>query len=149
MLRSIAGVVIGYVVLALIVFVSFSITYLVIGAEGAFRPGSYDVSTLWLVISFVLGLIAAVVGGYVCAAIAKNSKAPMILAGIVLVLGLLIAIPVLMTPDSGTVQGREGNVGNFEAMQNAKQPGWVAILNPIVGAIGVIYGGRLRRVAQK
>jgi hypothetical protein len=120
-----------------------------LGAEGAFLPGSYEVSATWLVISFVLGLIAAVLGGYVCASIAKNSRAPIILAGIVLVLGLLLAIPVLTTPGEAGLQARDGNVGNLEAMQKARQPGWVAIVNPIVGAIGVMIGARLKGVAGK
>jgi hypothetical protein len=145
MLRTIGGVVIGYVVLALFVFATFSLTYLLLGADGAFLPGSYTVSTLWLLISFVLGLIGAVLGGYVCASIAKNSRAPIILAGIVLVLGLLLAIPVLTAPSEAGPQAREGNVGNMEAMQKAKQPGWVAIVNPIVGAIGIMIGARLKK----
>jgi hypothetical protein len=144
MLRTIGAVVIGYVVLVLFVFVTFSLTYLLLGADGAFEPGSYNVSTLWLIISFVVGLLAAVLGGYVCASIARNARAPIILAGIVLVLGLLLAIPVVMTPSEGGLQVREGNVGIFEAMQNAKQPAWVALVNPIVGAIGIMIGARLK-----
>ncbi len=33
----------------------------------------------------------------------------------------------------------------MEAMQNARTPVWVALLNPLVGAAGVFWGARLRR----
>ena len=30
----------------------------------------------------------------------------------------------------------------FEAMTKAKQPKWVALVNPLIGAAGVLLGGR-------
>lgn len=145
MLRSIVGVVVGYLAMAVFVFATFSIAYLVLGADGAFREGSYEVSALWIIVSFVLSVIAAVVGGVVCTVIAKNLTACYVLAGIVLVLGLLMAIPVLTGGYEGMPEVRDGSVGNFEAMQYARQPAWIALLNPIVGAGGIVSGGRLRK----
>ena len=75
MLRKIIGVVAGYVIMALLIFILFTLLYLVIGADGAFQPGNYQASGTWLVLSFILGLIAAVVGGFVCVLIAKDKKA--------------------------------------------------------------------------
>ena len=143
MFRSIAAVVVGYLVMFLLVFTLFTAAYLAMGTEAAFTPGTYEVSTLWVVISFVLGLVAALVGGYVCAAIARRGKAPLALAALVLGLGLLFAIPVLTAPQASTP--RAGRVPNLEAMQNARTPGWVALLNPFVGAVGVLLGARLKR----
>lgn len=143
MLRSILAVVVGYVVMACVVFATFSIAYLTMGADGAFRPDSFEPSTVWIVTSFVLGFIAALVGGFVCAMIAKGSQAPLVLAGLVLVLGLLLAIPVITGSDEPMV--RTGSVGNLEAMQNARQPAWVALLNPFIGAAGVLAGAKARR----
>lgn len=143
MLRAIVGVVVGYIAMAVFIFATFSIAYLTMGTDGAFRANSFDPSTLWVVTSFILGFIGAIVGGFVCAMIAKASRAPIVLAGLVLVLGLLIAIPVLTASDAPKV--RTGDIGNIEAMQNARQPAWVALLNPLVGAAGVIVGARLKR----
>lgn len=144
MLRTIGGVIVGYVVMFLLVFVIFSLAYLSLGADGAFKPGLYEVSSLWLVISFAVGLIAAIAGGFVCALIAQNTKASLALAGLVLVLGLLSAIPVL-TANDNRPQIRTASVGNMEAMMNARQPSWVALLNPLIGAIGVLFGARLKK----
>ena len=143
MFRSIAAVVVGYLVMFLLVFTLFTAAYLAMGTEAAFTPGTYEVSTLWVVISFVLGLVAALVGGYVCAAIARRGKAPLALAALVLGLGILFAIPVLTAPRESAP--RTGGVPNLEAMQNARTPGWVALLNPFVGAVGVLLGARLKR----
>jgi hypothetical protein len=137
MVKSIVGVVVGYLSMAVFVFVTFSITYLAMGADSAFQAGSYDVSTLWIVVSFVLSVVAAAVGGFVCAAIAKNMTACYVLAGIVLVLGLLMAIPVLTSGYEGMPEVRDGSVGNFEAMQYARQPAWIALLNPPVESFSV------------
>jgi hypothetical protein len=147
MLRAIVGVILGYLIMAVLVFATFSMAYLAMGADGAFQPGSYEVTTLWLVTSFVLGLLAAVVGGAVCAFLGRGGKAPVVLAALVVALGLLMALPAVMAADSGQPKVREGNVPNLEAMQSARQPAWVALVNPFLGAAGVLLGARLRTEA--
>jgi hypothetical protein len=143
MARSVLGVIAGYLVMFLLVFASFSGAYLVMGAEAAFRPDSYEVSGLWLVTSLVLGLLAAVAGGYVCAAVSRRDLAPVILAGVVLVFGMIAAFQALTA--SGEGPARAGDVPNLAAAAQARTPPWVALLNPLVGAAGVLAGARLRR----
>jgi len=144
MARAIGSVVLGYVVMAVAVFATFSIAYLVLGPDGSFKPGTYQVSGLWLVVSIVLSFAAAVVGGCVCAAVARTPTPPKVLAGIVLVLGLVLAIPAMMR-ESGEPVPRPESVGNVEAMQNAEQPLWITLLNPLIGAAGVMVGARRRK----
>jgi len=142
--RSILSVVIGYAVMFAAIFLTFSGLYFLLGQELSFQPGSYDPSMLWTVASFVLGIGAAILGGYVCAWIARTAKPPKVLAGVVLVIGLLSAVPVLMAA-ARPAETRTGEVGNLDAMMKAKQPAWVAVANPFVGLVGVLLGGRLRR----
>ena len=144
MVRSILAVVAGYATLALVIFVTFTALYLVLGADRSFEPGNYDASTLWIATSFPLGVAASVAAGFVCAGIARGGRAPQALAGIVLVLGLLFAIPVLRAADAPSPP-RTGDVPNMEAMQSARQPKWVALVNPFIGAVGVLVGAGLRR----
>lgn len=146
MLRAIGAVVVGYVVMFVLVFLTFSGLYLTLGADGAFEPGTYDVSVLWLVVSTVLSIFAALAGGFVCAAIARGGNAPLALAALVLVLGILMAIPVVTAPPSS--EARAADVPNMEAMMKAKTPVWVALLNPLIGAVGTIAGAKLRRSDQ-
>lgn len=144
MVRAIGGVVVGYVVMALLIFLTFSVAYLGMGANRAFNPGSFDPSLFWIVISFFLGFLAALVGGYTCATIAKSKRAAQVLAGLVFVIGIIVAIPVLTAGDTRP-NVRAGYVSNMEAMQKARTPGWVALMNPLIGAVGVMVGAELRQ----
>ena len=139
----IGGVILGYVVMAALILAAFSGAYLAMGAGAAFRPGTYEPSSLWIFVSFIFGFAAAVAGGWVCAAVARDGRAPWILAFLVLGLGLLLALPALRrTP---TMEPRLGNVPNMDAMTKAYTPTWIALLNPVIGAAGALLGGRLRR----
>lgn len=144
MVRTIAGVVLGYVVFALILFATFSTAYLTMGAGRAFLPGSYEVSPLWLGVSVLFGFAAALVGGYVAATVSRGARAPLVLACALLVLGVIVAIPALGKPDPGP---RAGDVGNIAAMTNARQPAWFLFLSPVISAAGILVGSRLRRRA--
>ena len=105
-MRTLGAVLLGYAV-------TFTATFLALGAEGVFRPGSYEPSSLWIGLSFLLGFLAAIVGGVVCTVVAESPRAPKILAAVVLGLGLLLAIPVLTrpplpprVPQAGSAAGR-------------------------------------------
>jgi len=143
MLRSIGAVLAGYAVMFVLVFLSLSGLYLCLGADGAFVPGTYEVSGLWLVCSTVLDIVAALAGGLACALVARGGRAPLALALLVLVLGLLMAIPVLNAPPAS--EARTTAVPNMEAMMKARTPIWVAFATPLIGAAGVVAGAALRR----
>jgi hypothetical protein len=146
MLRMIAGIVVGYLVMVALVFISFSAAYLIMGADGAFNPGSYEPSSAWLITSFILSVLAAIAGGFICVLLAGNARSAWILSGLVLVLGLLMAVGVVMA-EKAPLENRTGDVGNLEAMMKARQPDWVALANPFLGAAGVLFGSRFRRSA--
>ena len=148
MARKIIGVIVGYIAMAVLIFILFTILYLILGAEGAFQPGNYQASGIWITLSFILGTFAAIVGGFVCVLIAKDRKTVLWLAGLVLVLGIIFAIPALGDSEDERNKVREGDVDNMTAMQNAKQPPITLILNPIIGAIGVIAGSRLKKESK-
>ena len=109
------------------------------GDEGAFREGSYEASGTWIAVTFVLGLIAAVLNGFVCARIAPRPRPLYALIGLVVVLGLIGAVGTMFAEDPGP---RGDDVDNLEAMMNAVTPIWVAFVNPVIGVIGVLLGGR-------
>jgi hypothetical protein len=145
MVRSILGVVAGYLAMFIFVFISFTSLYLLLGANGAFEPDTYEVSLIWIIISFILSIVAALLGGYLCVLISKNRKAALVLAGIVFVLGIAMAIPVLIDVENEVQEMRKADVPNLEAMQNAKQPPLVALLTPLIGALGVFAGSKLNK----
>lgn len=145
MVRNILGVVLGYVAIFVFVFITFTVLYFILGADRSFEPGTYEVSFIWIILSFILGLAAAVLGGYICVLISKNKKAALVLAGLVLVLGIVMAIPALGDTTNEVQEMRSTDVPNMEAMQKAKQPAVMLLVNPIIGALGVFAGSKLRK----
>lgn len=142
--RIIGGVIAGYATMFVGVFVLFSLAWMAMGAEGAFQTGSWDVSAAWIGLSIVIGFLAAVAGGYLCALIARSPRGPQALVVVVVVLGLLMALQVLFGAGTDASAARPEAVGMFEAMQYAQQPGWIAVLNPLLGALGVVIGARVK-----
>ena len=141
--RNIAGVVTGYVVMFIVVMTTFTVAYVVLGAERSFKPGSYEVTGTWIVVSTVLSVAAAILGGFVAAKVGKGRRAASLLAVVVVVLGVILAIPTLDAPP--TDEPRTGEVGNADAMMKAQQPPAIGFLNPVLGALGVVIGGGLKK----
>ena len=145
MVRSIVAVIVSYLLMFALVFVAFTCAYLLMGADNAFKPRTYQASNRWMAMSFVVNIVIAIIAGFICAVIAKGGRAPVALAVVVFVLGLLLAIPSIMAQKARLDMVRTGNVSNMDAMQRTRQPIWVPILFPFIGAAGVLIGGRLKR----
>ena len=144
MIRSVLGVIVAYIAMFVVLFCVLTGAYLAMGPERAFQPGSFRPSILWDAVEIVVGLAAAACGGFICIAIAHKRGAVTALVVVILVIGFLSAIPVLMA--SGAPEAvREGGLSNMEAMMKARQPLWSALLNPILGVVGVLVGSRLKR----
>jgi MFS family permease len=141
MLKAIVAVVVGYLVMVVVVFAGLTAAYLAMGAVRAFKPESYEVTGLWLVVWFLVSVGAAIIGGRICGLIGRKRGAVIGLAIVVLVLGGLAALPALK-PVTGDPKPRTSGTSNLEAMMNAKQPNWVVFLTPIIGVVGVLAGGR-------
>jgi hypothetical protein len=143
MARVISGVILGYLVMAAFIFATFTAMYLALGADRAFRPGTFDVSFAWIAGSLILSIVAAMIGGWLCGAVARSANAVSALAIVVLLLGIMSAV---MEGQKRTAAAgvREGPVGNLDAMNQAVQPVWFSWLLPALGAGGVLLGGRKR-----
>lgn len=142
--RVIGSAVTGYVVTFAMVFVLMTLAWFTVGADGAFLPGVWDVTPLWLALLLAGALAAAIAGGYVTATMTSDPRAPRILIGIIVVLGIVFALPVLMSDATTARLPRSDTLAMFDAMTNGKQPAWVAVLNPVLGVIGVLVGARIR-----
>ena len=145
MARSIVAVIAGYIAMAVLVSVTFICAFMLMGTEWAFKPNSFEASNAWNVMALIASLVVAVIGGFICAAIARGGKAPIALAIVVFALGILLAIPTLFANKANANRVRTGDIPTMEAMQNATQPAWVPFSFPILGVIGVLIGGKLRR----
>ena len=141
--RNILGAVLGYVVMFIFIFATFTAAYLLMGDDTAFAPGSYDVSMTWIVVSMILGFVGTIAAGYTAKLIGRSAGAVKILAGFVLVLGTLMVIATVVSPKPA--EARSAATSNMEAMNKARTPLWVATINPVVGLVGVLIGGSLRK----
>ncbi|MDF1809351.1 MAG: hypothetical protein P1U42_06615 [Phycisphaerales bacterium] len=142
MLRNILAVIAGYITMGALVFVGLTSAYLIMGADKAFEPGTYEITTLWIVVMASIGLCSAFVGGIVCALISKSSKgAVMSLMTLMVILsGINIVSIAMKEAPAPEDQIRSESTSNMDAMMKAQTPVWVAGIDPIVGVIGVMLG---------
>lgn len=118
MLRTIGAVIAGYVIIAILVILSTILTVGLMLPNIASTP-----TTSYLIVNLILGLLAAVIGGYCAALIARAKKlTPAIsLAAIVFIFGLL-------------------SLG-----QSSNQPVWYPYALLVIGPLGVVIGGLLHQ----
>ncbi|WP_419857343.1 hypothetical protein [Candidatus Palauibacter irciniicola] len=141
MLRNILAAIVGYIAIVAVLFALSSLLWLVLGASGAFQPGTWEVASGWILGSIVIGFVGAYIGGRVCARMAHDAKGAMILIGILVVLGVVsILIPV-----EAATGPRPDDVGMLEATMSARQPTWLTWLNPVIGVVGIWLGSRKLR----
>ena len=143
-MRTALAVIVGYMTMVIVLMASSFAAFMVLGLEAAFQPGSYLPSGKWIAISFVLGFLAATLGGLVCALVSRDSGGPNLLAAAVLVLGLVLAAFTLSQRVHEPLPVRPPGVEIAEAARQAQQPAWVAFINPFVGIAGILLGCRLR-----
>jgi hypothetical protein len=145
MVRSVLGVILGYLLMFALQFAAFMTIYTVMGADWSFKPRSYHASTRWTLMQFTLVLVTAAIAGLICALIAKGGRAPLVLAIVIVVIGFTLGALHIATQPADTGEVRGPNVPNLEAMTKARHPTWVIFLDPVIGAVGVIAGGKLKR----
>lgn len=143
--RAIVAVIVGYLAMFALSLILFVAAFALTDVDFAFRPGSFEGSAAFIGIAFVINAVTALAGGFICAAIAKRGKATLVLAIIVFVLGILLAIPSVTKRNANMNMVRTSSMPKFETVQKGYWPVWVPFTFPIVGVIGVMIGGKLKR----
>lgn len=147
-LRNIGSAVAGYVTMAICVMALMSGLWMVLGADGAFKSESWEISGAWSFGSIIVGLLAGLAGGLVCSKVAADRRGVWMLLVLVVVLGVAVAVGEFETAGMGVSESpsaggtRPADVSMTEAMMSAQQPVWLAWLNPVLGVIGVLLGAR-------
>ncbi|MXX97754.1 MAG: hypothetical protein F4065_03800 [Rhodothermaceae bacterium] len=134
---NLLAVVASYFAIAITIMVIYSLAYLILGAEGSYQTGSWNVSTTWVILSIIVGLGSAWLGGKICTRIAGNYVAAKYLIALIIVLGVVTAL----TTNQGDMETvREVTPSIMEAMGQSIVPMWYVWLNPLLGALGVAIG---------
>lgn len=141
MLRNILAAIAGYIAMAAVLFVLFSLLWVTLGPMRAFQPGSWEVSGGWVIGTVVLGFAAAYIGGQVCARVGHDARAATMLIALVIVLGVVRALMQVDVP----VEPRPDDLSMMEATASARHPAWFDWINPLIGAAGVWFGSRKLR----
>jgi hypothetical protein len=70
------------------------------------------------------------------------------IGSVILGLGLAIAAAAGVGAED-RVEVRPAEVSGLEAMTNSQTPIWIQFLNPLIGAVGVLYGAGLARKSKQ
>jgi hypothetical protein len=145
MVRSIIAVIVSYIFMFLLNFLGFVGLYTVVGPANAFKPRSFLASNRWIAMGIAVIFVSGIIAGLVCAAIARGRKATLALAGLILAVGLVMAIPAIMKGRANAGLVRVGDVPAMEAAEKAYWPVWVPFAFPFLSAVGAVVGGKLKR----
>lgn len=144
MARLIGGTLVGYVVYFALVFLLMTAAWAVLGV-GAFKPGVWEVTGLWIGLMLLASFLAALIAGLGSARFMKDARGPAALAGLIILFGILFAWPVLTGTMPVPPLPRPDTLPMSEAMEKGQAPLWVALVNPTLGALGALLGARLVR----
>jgi hypothetical protein len=139
MLRSIIAVIVAYIVMCVIVMGAFAGMWFGLGPDRLLQPGSYKGNMVITILAPAISIVGGLFGGWLCAKIGRSRKPVMVMAGIVLVLGLVMAFFTLQKPYPA--DPREPGMTVPQLMEKGREPTWFAIANPIIGAGAVLIGG--------
>lgn len=145
MVRSIIAIIVSYITMFVLNFLGFVGLYAIVGPSHAFRPRLYLASNRWILMGVAVMFVSGIIAGLICAAIARGRKATLALAGLILVVGLLLAIPAVMKSRANAGMVRVGDVTSMEAMEKASWPVWAPLVFPFVSAVGAVVGGKLKK----
>ena len=129
-MRNFGAAVLGYVAM-FVVSIVLSLILVFVVSEGAGMT----------VASIVVSLVAAVLGGVVCAKVATDNGGMWILIAAVLVIGLGMTFLSPMMADMAADVVAEA--GMTDAMDASIEPTWLTWLSPVLRAAGVYIGARL------
>ena len=101
MIRPILGVTVSYAVLFLLWSALFLGAYALLGPERVFQPDSYEVSTLWLVLTGAITFFGAIAGGYLCAFMSRSNRACQVLAFVVFLIAIFLCIKAMRRDTGG------------------------------------------------
>jgi hypothetical protein len=144
MLKSIVGVVVGYLVMFFVAFAAYTAAYFGLGTDRIFETGTYAFSGMWIALVIAVTLISGFIGGLTCTAVSKSRAAGLVVALIAFVVSFAFELPNIMKDNTPVV--RAGDVSNLEVLEKGQPPPWLCILNPFLAGAAVLMGTRMKKI---
>lgn len=141
MVRTIAAIVVGYLVIVLLVLGLGLAAYAGIGVENAYQEKSWHATPIIGVLTLISGVFAAVVGGWVAGKVDTRPRGFRGLAVVLIVLGLGMATLQAMQPAPPPRTEPATMKLAMEHSNDHRDPAWVTWLLPFIGSVGVLVGG--------
>ena len=139
MLRAIVAVVVTFIIMFVFIVGTFMGLWYGMGPDRLLQPGLWTGNLFLCIAAPGITVIAGLLGGWLCAKIGGGRGPVMALAAVVVVLGATSAAFTLQKPEpSGP---RPAGMTVQQIMEQGREPTWLAILNPIIGAAAVLIGG--------
>jgi len=139
MLRPILAVIASYIVMVILIMSAFAALLFGIGIDRLLEPGTWKGNMFFSAAVPAITASVGLFGGWMCAKVARTKGPVLALAAVVLVLGFTSAYFTLQKPEP--TGPREPNMTMKEFREKGREPAWVALSNPILGAIGVLCAG--------
>jgi hypothetical protein len=139
MLRSIAAVVVAYIAMGVLIMGAFAGLWFGLGPDRLLQPGTWKGNMLLCIAAPAITVIGGLFGGWMCAKIGRGGKPVMAMAGVVLALGMVMGYFTLQKPEP--TGPRDPGMTAMQIMEKGREPTWLAIANPIIGAAAVLIGG--------
>lgn len=141
MLRTVLAIVASYVVMVVIILALFAGMLFGLGINFLLEPGTFNGGRFLTIAAPSITLGAGLFGGWLCRRVAQRASAVAMLAAVVFVLGAITAYSTLQKPfPTGP---RDPNLSLEEFMKVGREPTWLLLLNPPLGAAAVLSGGLL------
>ncbi|MCP3905476.1 MAG: hypothetical protein GY715_17765 [Planctomycetes bacterium] len=144
MIRGFLAVIVGLVLIVLCLLFGLLVARIALGGFFAPEEGSEVVPLAGTLIAQGLGLVSAVIGGFVAALIAGPARrAVPVLAVLVLVLGLVHAVTEPARSERLAADEMARVEAGDEPVVLPRAPTWHNWVVPVVGCVGVLIGGSL------
>jgi hypothetical protein len=110
------------------------------GVDRLLKPGSWQGNTFLCIAAPAITVIGGLFGGWMCGKIGRGRGPVMALAADTLVVGLASTIFITLKKPF-PADPREPGLTMEQIMEKGREPTWLAIFNPIAGAVMVVIGG--------
>lgn len=139
MIRSIFAVVITYITMSALIVGVFAGLWLGLGPDRLLEAGSWKGNLFFSIAAPLITVLAGLFGGWLCVKIGRGRGPVIALAAIVFVLGMALCMVTIQKPYPA--DPREPGLTMSEIMEKGREPTWLAVLNPIIGAGAVLLSG--------
>jgi hypothetical protein len=144
MLKSIIAIVVSYIAMFVFFMVVVIGCYVALGSERVFKPDSYEISALWLVLTVIVSFLASAIAGYLCAVISGSWATCRVFAFIVFLATLGFCVASLrQSQESPNVRASE--VSYADGIRLGVSPMWLHFVSPVISGLGVLVGARMKR----